>query len=173
MQRKNKILALILLIAISSHCFSQKNDWLAAKFKSADSVLLISHSDTEGFTIVDERTSKVKHTPRLFISGKLNDTLIEERKIIKEKNLDSLIHILTRRPQDSKITRYECFMPHHTVLFFKGGKISYIDICIWCRNFTASDDLTGLLSFESRKWDDFKAFLKKNGFKYKIEVGIQ
>jgi|SRR5580658_5450588 hypothetical protein len=113
-----------------SFCISQENEsWLSLKFKNADSVLLVSHDDTQGVAIVDDAGNRIP-LPELIIDGKPNYEIIKERQIIMDGQLDTLIKILNRPLKTGKIEIGKCFMPHHTIFLFKNGKLSYIDVCL-------------------------------------------
>jgi hypothetical protein len=149
-------------------CISQNNEsWVSLKFKNADSVLLVSHQDTEGIVIVDDAGNRIP-LPKLIIKGKPNCKIIKERQIISGKQLDELIQILNR-PIKSEIDVGKCYMPHHSIFLFKNGKLSYIDLCFSCRGFETSDDLKKVDHFDERQWEELEKLFVRLGFKYKLE----
>ncbi|HEV3413404.1 MAG TPA: hypothetical protein VG101_13060 [Puia sp.] len=160
----------ILFLLIPSFCFSQENEsWLSLKFKNADSVLLISHEDTQGVAIVDDAGNRIP-LPELIIKGKPNYEIIKERQIISGKRLDRLVQILNRPLENRIIEVGKCFIPHHTIFLFKNGKLSYIDVCFWCRGFETSEDLNKICRFDDRKWDELEKLFTGLGFKYKLKL---
>jgi hypothetical protein len=149
-------------------CVSQNNEgWLRLKFKNADSVLLVSHEDTEGVVIVDDAGNR-SPPPRLIIKGKPNSEIIKERQIVCGKQLDELIQIINR-PIKSGSWVGKCYMPHHTIFLFKNGELSYIDVCFSCRKFETSRDLKKIYQFDDRKWDELEKLFARLGFKYELE----
>src|SRR5579863_5814126 len=158
----------ILFLLTPLFYISQKNEsWLSLKFKNADSVLLVSHEDTKGVTIVDDAGNRIP-LPELMIKGKPNYKIITERQIISGKQLDRLIQILNSPDTSRVIEESKCYMPHHTIFLFKNGKLSYIDICFSCRRFETSDDLYRISKFDDRKWDELEKLFERFGFKYKL-----
>ena len=148
---------------------SQKNEsWLSLKFKNADSVLLVSHEDTKGVTIVDDAGNRIP-LPELIIKGKPNYKIIRERQIIGGEQLDRLIQILDSPDTSRILEEAKCYMPHHTIFLFKNGKLSYVDICFSCKRFETSDDLYKISKFDDRKWDELEKLFAGFGFKYKLK----
>jgi hypothetical protein len=163
-----KILFPILFLLAPFVCISQNNEsWLSLKFKKADSVLLVSHEDTEGVVIVDDAGNR-SPPPGLIIKGKPNYKIIRERQIIGGKQLDQLIQILSR-PIKSGIDEAKCYMPHHSIFLFKNGKLSYIDVCFSCRKFETSGDLKKINQFDEPKWEELEKLFTRLGFKYELE----
>jgi hypothetical protein len=157
------------ILTISLSAFSQdKDDWLVKKIKSADTILLVSHEVTAGVTIVDDSTGKQLPLPKLTIAGKPNYQIIKEQQVITGLQLDTLIKILDRPFQDTKVEVGKCFMPHHAILLIKKSKTSYIDICFGCRRFDTSKDLKQLYEFDNRKWTELENLFLRLGFKYEL-----
>jgi hypothetical protein len=126
---KQLLIITVSFLTISLSALSQdKDDWLIKKIKAADTVLLVSHEVTAGVAIVDS-TGKHFPLPKLTIAGKPNYDIIKKQQIITGLQLDTLIKILDRPFQDTKIEVGKCFMPHHAIFLIKNGKTSYIDIC--------------------------------------------
>jgi hypothetical protein len=163
-----KSLLPILFLLSPSLCISQNTEsWLSIKFKNADSVLLVSHDDTQGVAIIDSVGNKIS-LPELIINKKPNYKIIKERQIISGKQLDTLIHILDRPFKSKTVVASKCYMPHHTIFIFKNGELSHIDLCFWCKGFETSDDLNKIYKFDNRKWQELENLFKRLGFKYKI-----
>ena len=163
-----KSLLPILFLLSSSLCISQNAaSWLNAKFKNADSILFVSHDDTQGVAIIDSAGNKIP-LPELIINKNPNYKIIKERQIISGQQLDTLIHILDRPFRSKTVEGSECYMPHHTIYIFKNGELSYIDLCFWCRGFETSEDLNKIYKFDNRKWKELENFFKRLGFKYKL-----
>lgn len=165
-----RFLLLIAMFVISSSVFSQDNThWLVKKMKTADTVLLISHKATAGVLYKDS-TGKVSSPPELLIGGKLNDSIVTERKVLTSVEIQTLSRILTQPLQSKNIYVAKCFIPHHSVILIKGGIISYIDICFTCNGYIWSKDLQSLGSFDNYKWRALESFFLKQGFTYELGV---
>jgi len=168
-QMKQFFLSITLILTICLSASSQdNNDWLIKKIKSADTVLLVSHEVTAGVTIVDDSTGKQLPLPKLTIANKPNYSIIKERQIITDLQLDTLIEILARPFKDHKIEEGKCFMPHHAIFLISNGKTSYFDICFGCHRFDTSKDLSKIYAFDNRKWTELENFFLKLGFKYEL-----
>jgi hypothetical protein len=163
-----KSLFSILFLLAPFFCISQNNEsWLSLKFKNADSVLLVSHEDTEGITIVDDAGNRIP-LPKLIIKGRPNYKIIKERQIVSGKQLDELIQILDR-PIKSGFDGGKCFIPHQSIFLFKNGRLSYIEVCFLCGRLETSDDLKKIDHFDERQWEELGKLFTRLGFKYKLE----
>ena len=159
---------ILLVQLISSTTFAQDGESIVKKkLESADSILLVSHQDTEGVKVVDSLGRNVA-LPALIIRNTPNYKIFTERKIIDSAERNTLVKIL-EHPSGKKIEIGMCFMPHHAILIFKSGNVSYIEICFGCRRFETSKDLKKLGAFDSPKWAELEAYFKKLGFKYELE----
>ncbi len=160
----------ILFLIVPLFGFSQiKEIKLRSKFMGADSVVLVSHDDTQGVAIVDSLGNNIP-LPKLIIGAKPNYAIIKERKVLNSKQIDTLIRILARPFSDKRIETYKCYMPHHSIFIFKNGKISFIDLCFWCHGFETSSDLNKFFyAFDNQKWEELESFFKQFEFKYKLD----
>ena len=140
------------------------------KFLKSDSIIIVSHEATDGVLIVNDSTGKRIKPPQLLISGKLNDKIVKERKKLDSLNTSRLIKILKRPFEDKTIEEGNCFIPHHSVLFYKKGKLSYVEICFGCRGFITSKDLEFIDSFDKRKWRQMEVFFKSIGITYEMPL---
>jgi hypothetical protein len=157
----------IFILALPLTSFAQKDTWLRAKLKNADTVLLVSHEVTAGIAIVDS-TGKHIPLPKLLIGGKPNYSMIKEQQVLSGAQLDTFIKIFARPFQSRTIEMAKCFMPHHAVFIIKNGKTSYVDICFSCQRFDTSKDMQQLYAFDNRKWTELYDFFVKLGFKYEL-----
>jgi len=168
---KHIVIISVFFLLKSLMSYSQSGEsLLKSKLQNADTVLLVSHEETNGVKLVDENTGKEIPLPKLVVSGKPNNKIIIERQVVKDKQLDTLIQILARPFQDTTITTSKCFIPHHAIFIIKNGKISYLDICFHCRGFQASKDLEKVYSFDDRKWSELESFFIRLGFKYQLDT---
>ena len=144
---------------------------LTRQLKTADTILLISHSMISRSTnsMVDSAGNEVK-LPDLLCGDSLNDKVVIERKSLTTKRINDLISILTYpyRPQKT-ITQSGCFDPHHAIIIKKGSKTSFIDLCFHCMDFEASNDITKL-EIRADKWEKLYRFFKDCGFKYAMSL---
>lgn len=145
----------------------QGNDWLRAKLKNADTVLVVSHDVTAGIGLADSAGNHIP-LPKLLVGGKPNYAIIRERQQLAGAQLDTFIKIFARPFQDKGIEMAKCFMPHHAIFIIKSGKTSWVDICFGCRRFDTSKDLERLYAFDTRKWTELENFLVRLGFKYEL-----
>ncbi len=130
---KHPLIIIVSILTISLSAYSQENyDWLVKKIKAADTVILISHEATAGVVIVDDSAGKRLPLPKLTIAGKPYYDIIKERQIVTSLQLDTLIRILARSFQDTKIGVGKCFTPHHAIVLIKSERASYIEICFSC-----------------------------------------
>lgn len=130
---------------------------LTQKIGNADTVLLTSHTGYEG-------TNQIE----LVIQGKINRKIIQEEKIIRGSDIDTLISILAIPKPDYDSLSAKCFEPHHTIFILKKTEISYIDLCFHCSNLVTSKDLPDIKPFGERKWNKLLAFYKKLQLNYEL-----
>lgn len=167
-----KILVLFLLTTcISIATYGQKHttkNWLSKKFKSADSILIISHHRTKGHHESDS-TGKEIPIQELILNNKPNYSIVKERKLIKGQAIDSLIKILGRPSIKGNFALAGCFSPHHAIFVFSEAKTSYLNICFDCHREESSEDLFKLPNFDPKRWDELKAFYINQGFTYRLK----
>lgn len=154
-------------LTITATASAQQTNWLNAKMKSADTILLVSHEVTAGVGLEDSLGNRVP-LPKLVVKGHPNTAIIKEQQIITGAELDTLIKILERPFADRTIEMGQCFMPHHAIFLIKSGKTSYIDICFGCHGFDTSKDLQKLYAFDKRKWTELYDYFVRLGFKYEL-----
>jgi hypothetical protein len=157
----------IFVLTLPLTAFAQKDTWLQAKLKNADTVMLVSHEVTAGIAIVDS-TGKHIPLPKLIVSGKPNYCIVKEQQVLSGAQLDTFIKIFARPFKSRTIEMAKCFIPHHAVFIIKNGKTSYVDICFGCQGFEVSKDMQQLYAFDNRKWRELEDFFVKLGFKYQL-----
>jgi hypothetical protein len=158
---------LLLILAIPLSAFTQQITWLRDRLKNADTVLLVSHEDTQGVVIMDS-TGKRKLRQKLLVAGRPNHSIIKEQNVLTGADLDTLIKILARPYSDRQYETSKCFMPHHAIFIIRQGKTSFIEICFGCRGIDTSKDLEKLYAFDERKWTELENYFIKLGFKYQL-----
>ncbi|MFT3911496.1 MAG: hypothetical protein QM737_18880 [Ferruginibacter sp.] len=137
---------------------------LKSRFNFADSILLVGHLGIQ--------YNKPGHNnpppprPLILLEGKLNSAIIKKQVKISKPEVDTLMNILFRSVAgEQKMTNCD-FDPHHAILFFKNGVISYIDLCFMCQQFDNSDDLGAIPVFDDVKWIQLENLYKKLGVRY-------
>jgi hypothetical protein len=179
----NLILKVFVLIIFS--CLSAKAQTkeifrtLDRKIVTSDSVLLISHVLTEGYVVIRDEDWDVTDTltksnkkkkesqPILpfLINKKLNRNIIVERKKLFEISKNQLSNILSRDILLKSFRSANCDQPRHSIIIFKNGKESFIDICFGCRKIHTSEDIVLNESLmDEKKWNALEAFFKSKGF---------
>ena len=140
---------------------------LKNKILLADSVLLISHASTS----LKPRSEMSLTQYRLILSGKVNQKIIIERKIVKGKSLQYLSKLISSPFKDKTIEKGRCFNPRNTIFIFKGKRISFIDICFECREIESSNDIKiPENDFDNSKWQKLEYFFKEHGFVYGFDT---
>ncbi|MGI4870287.1 MAG: hypothetical protein ACRYFX_03805 [Janthinobacterium lividum] len=126
--------------------FSQKSNWLITKLQRADSVILVSHLNTNELPAADTSGHILPH-PKLLVAGKPNYSIAKERRSLTIVQRMELGRILIRPIKQIILKEGRCFMPHHAIFIIKNGRTSYIDICFDCSRSMSSDDLNDILTF--------------------------
>ena len=163
------------LISISIYLFLSINLYgqltkRLQKFLKSDSIVIVSHEATDGVPIVEDSAGERIKPPQLLFSGKLNDTIIKERKRLDPLFSNRLVKILSRPFEDKTIIEGSCFNPHHAILFYNKGNISYIDLCFGCHVFVTTKNLDFIDSFDKKKWRQLEDFFKGLGVTYEMPL---
>jgi hypothetical protein len=143
---------------------STSKHWLFNKFKTADTILLVSHDLVKGSTdqYVDINNKTIPF-PELTFDNKPNFKIIKEQVILNDKQKDTLLKILERPFKDSTI-KQGCILTHHAIFIIKNGKTSFLNLSFECRSFETSKDLKRIENFDDRRWDELEAFFRQMGF---------
>jgi len=161
------LLVFLVLLEVSGQ---NRLNYLKTQLLSADSVIIVSHEATAGIGLVDEKTGKHLPPPKLIVNGRLNETILHEKWVLKNTSIQRLSSIITRPFQDSVIERGMCFIPHHAVVIFKKRKTSFVDICFGCRGIETSRDIKMTAwDIDFRKWEELRDFFKQHGMKFELE----
>jgi hypothetical protein len=142
--------------------------FLRTLMQQADSVLLTSHIGLEANELLGKKAGNPKVLLPLLVKNKINQEIIIESKIIKEKTLDSLVNILTKKQTPYSGPAKCGFDPHQTIFIIYQGKISYIDLCFTCLSFSVSKDLKELNEIGDAEWQELKKYFRLQGFRYRI-----
>ena len=142
-------------------------DKLTQSLKTADSVWIISHSETVGVTVVDEKGNRISRP--LVENGKLNVKAIKERFLLSRSDVKTLATILGRPKKDLKIEMARCFIPFHAVIWKSKGKLLWIEIAFGCHRLDSSKEVSiGEDDFDERKWNELFDFYKQKGISYNL-----
>lgn len=109
---------------------------LKTSIQNADSIILVSHEQTEGITIVDEQTGEKNFPPKVVVKGILNNKIIHQRQNLPDSLKRRLIDLLTKPVTDSRIETCRTFIPFHAIILFKKGIASFIDVSPGCNLFS-------------------------------------
>ncbi len=94
---------------------------------------------------------------------------MREKLILNNKAKDTLFKIFTTSNKDSINDVLNCYVPHHSVIFYKKGKCSYIDICLDYQKYNFSKDIkTDKNDLSYRTWKDLEAFFRVKNFIYEM-----
>jgi hypothetical protein len=137
---------------------------LARKIVSADTVLLVTHGQTEGAVIRDETTGKYKNADTVVVGGRPNFNVITESKLISTAPRQQLVSILRRPFQDKTIETCKCFVPFHAIIVVKDGIASYIEICFACNSLKTSEKTASLDYMDKQKQKELQKLF--------IDVGL-
>ncbi len=134
----------------------------------ADSVFLISHRSVPGSSIsIVDSTGKEISFP-LFLNGQLNPGAVLEKILLNTAETKKLTNMLGYK-RDNILEHGLCFDPHHAVILFKAGSLSFIDLCFACRSFRTSEDIK-LEDIEQKTWEGLYSFFKAKGLSYELHV---
>ena len=180
MRSRLVILPFLFLFSLNAKGQTAENiKQLQQKLLSADSIVLISHVLTAGFAPkivrdIDARDTKkrtvqneIQH-PQYLKNGKINSAIVKQRKVISKAEIAELSQIF--RVEVVKETNlYKCDMPHHSIIIYKKGVQSYIDICFACKRIHTSNDIAlAEADLTDNKWEKLKSFFKKFGLTYEL-----
>jgi hypothetical protein len=152
-----KVIVTLLLLILYVPGYSQgKNSGLSrlkAIFQTADSVLVVSHLATAGIEILDEKTGTYTDPQPLVQDNKLNESIIKKSIRVQQPQLDSLIALLSQPNPTTRTLGSRCFIPHHAIILYHTGNISYIDICFGCYGLrTTLLEKEAIENLDSVKW---------------------
>lgn len=177
------ITSLFVLFLLGS-CSSQKKSLIESKMQSADSIVLISHIVTKEYAAAPKPDWDARDTtmnmekymelhppaPPFLKDGQINRAIITEAvKIDKER--DALKSILIRHVTNVDSSKFNCDIPQHTIVLYKSGKQSFIDLCFTCRKVHPSSDIEiSEKDFDENKWNSLKSFFQNVGIKENFEL---
>jgi len=149
-------------------------DEAAHRITTADSVILISHVVTnenhDKPEAIPNDTTSISF-PSFFSGDDINPAIIVQRQLLSKSNIAALAKIIRKPIPKSNIGYVPlCFEPHHSILIYNKGRLSYIDICFHCNGLVTSSDLNlNNTDFKNGKWKDMKVYFLRHGLTYEME----
>jgi hypothetical protein len=135
---------------------------LSEKIRSADTILLVSHTGNSFDTV------KGEILPTLLVNGEINKKIIHEQNVLPNDSISTLVQILSMPTNEDDYSGAHCCDPHHAIFIIKNGQISYIDLCFHCFCVFTSKDLELIKGYNEPKWEALLSFFKKLGFEYEM-----
>ena len=81
-----------------------------------------------------------------------------------DTNKNKFIEILTKSPKNENSNKISCDLPQHSIIIYKNGKQSFIDICFMCKKIHVSQDIDfSEKDFDDEKWNQLKVFFQNAG----------
>lgn len=132
----------ILILSLTIKNLSSQNllrkDFVDLKLaiQNADSIFLVSHDQTDAIIIVDEQTGKKSLPQKVVVKGNLNNKIIHQKRNFPDSLKGTLINLLTKPVADRKIETCRTFIPFHSIILFRKGIASFIDVSHGCNLFS-------------------------------------
>jgi hypothetical protein len=165
-----KLILVLFSIIFPVNIFAQSSESnVAIKLTSADSIKIVKHKLTT-VNIYNEKTHKRYLSPQLLQKNKLNYAIIESIAAVDSSETKGLITILTSKNEDEEIKQMTCFLPHHAILIFKKGIVSYIDICFGCRKIATTEDIITNSWLSDKSWKELEKFFNNKKIKTKMTL---
>lgn len=164
---RHSILTSFLFVVCLCTYGQNKLDKLVQSIDSADSVWIVSHSETFGVVIVDEKGNRISRP--LVENRKLNNKAIKERYLLNHSETKELSSILGRPKKDLKIEMAKCFIPFHAIIWKTKGKYLWIELAFDCRRLETCKEISiDESDFDDRKWNELTEFFKQKGLTYRL-----
>ncbi|MFT3796131.1 hypothetical protein [Flavobacterium sp.] len=171
MIRKTIKTIFFLLIFGSGFCFSQTaNLNLVKAIQESEKVLLISHEDYR--LIIEQPGNSTIIDRELFKDGLPNAEIIQQQIELNPKLKSELADVISYQKNTTDEEGVDCFWPHHSILLYRQGKWSYVDLCFSCDHYAHSPDLIirkdeFLVTYE--QWRTLENFFRKLQLDYKLQ----
>lgn len=137
---KRYIATFVLLIVIKSVTgqYLLKKEFVDLKrsIQNADSIILVSHEQTEGISIIDKKSRGKTSADKIIVRGVLNDKIIHQKQNFPDSLRRMLIDLLTKPVTDKRIETCRSFIPFHAIILFNKGIASFIDVSPGCNLFS-------------------------------------
>lgn len=157
-------LAISLLFAFSSlTVLGQISSSFAKRIISADTVLLVTHEQTEGAVIRDEQTGKYVYADTVVVNDRPNFRVITKSKLLSTAQRQQLVSILRSPFQDKTIETCKCFVPFHAIVAIKNKSAIYIEICFACNSLRTSEKTASFDYLDRLKKKDLQRLFTEVG----------
>jgi len=126
---------------------------------SYDSVVLVKHKRIIGAMSIDTGKKGERIEEReLLMYGDINPYIVVTSYKLNRIEQDSLFSILELKTEGRMSGG--CFDPHHTILIYIKGVLSYIDICFMCNSYRADLKDYKLKDIDENKWKLIKSYFE-------------
>ena len=147
------------------------NKAIAQQITTADSVLIISHLITKEYAVrVEDLPGEGQKyiEPPAFLNGRVvNDSIVKQKRLLSNTERQELSAILGLSINKTRFSATTCFYPRHSILIYRQGDMSYIDICFSCRAVVSSVDIEiSRANFIEKKWTLLEQFFKAKRLTY-------
>lgn len=157
--------ALLILSAQIAYGQGSANNIFSVLTES-DSVIIVKHETL----VVPGKPGWPSTTKEILINGKPNDDIILTSTKLSRRSINSLAVILTKETAGDIVTM-ACFDPHHAVYIFRKEKVSYLDICFGCRQFSYTKEInTGGHQLTNETWLELESFFNAEGIETKTGI---
>ena len=131
---------------------------LKLQLQGSDSILLVSHEQTYG-PIFNKRNDSYVEAKRIVENDVINKKAIHTTSLIKDRDKESLINILTQKLKGEPIDLAHCFDPHHAIIVISKGRIGYIEFCFSCGGVSGDKVDISSTDFDKEKWDKIYKYI--------------
>jgi hypothetical protein len=160
-----KGILIIICTVLSCHLPAHAQDWKTALKKilrSCDSVKIVSHKTTSAIRI----TEQDRDQQDLIRRGRLNESIINMMRLVDRRSIDSISEILTRTNRDKQVEIIKSFTPHHGIIIYEKGFISFLDIDFLARQIHTSEEVHIEENLSSSSWKDLEKMFKGRKFDF-------
>ena len=180
------VISLVLSLSFCSYGQTLENIvTLRSLFTKADSIILISHETTYPYGVnsaeiplgLENDTlemnkynrNKINYT-HFIINGDINRSIIVDAIQLSKIAVEDIVRIITRQVMKKTWSPAKCDEPHHSILIYKKGKLSYFDICFSCFTIHTSKDVDFTEFYmDDQKWDELKGIFIRNNINFSIK----
>jgi hypothetical protein len=160
MQALRTILFLSLLVPLE--VLGQLPIHIVQQIINADTVMLVSHRQTDGVIIMDHKGNK-KSPTRLEEGKVLNKEVILKQALLGTNERQDLVTILKKPFRDRQVGTCQ-FIPFNAIAFVKKGRSGFIEVSLECRAYLyMQGSKPKLVQMDNAKWMELSAYFEKFG----------
>lgn len=138
-----------------------QNTDLIEKLTSSDSIVAISHQTLETYRYLNcDSLGNYIPAYSLLKDGDIHPDVVVKKVLLNKDQIKVLTLALVSEAKISIIG--ECYDPHHSILMYKNGELTYLDICFDCRNFHYSVNSAELI-ISPLNWTNLTSFMNSLG----------